>query len=133
MARKFKVKVGDKTFDVEIEEVTESGPSVAERAPLPRPAREPVRVPTPPAEERARGPTPVAEAKTGVILAPLPGKVVSVKCREGDAVKAGDTVLVLESMKMENEIVAPVSGTVKKISVTVDASVNYGDVLAIIE
>lgn len=64
---------------------------------------------------------------------PITGKIISVDVKAGDEVKEGDILCLLESMKMENPILAPVSGTVTKIGVTADQSVKPGDVIAIIE
>ena len=66
------------------------------------------------------------------VLAPMPGTVLGVKVNVGDAVKAGDVVVVLEAMKMENDIVAPCDGTVKQILVQKTSTVNTDDVLAVI-
>ena len=62
----------------------------------------------------------------------MPGKVLSVKVNVGDAVKEGDLVLLLEAMKMENEIFATASGTVSQVRVNAGDSVNTGDALIII-
>ncbi|MFQ6019346.1 MAG: biotin/lipoyl-containing protein [Dehalococcoidia bacterium] len=67
------------------------------------------------------------------ITAPMTGKVVRHLVQAGEAVQAGDGVTVLEAMKMENELKAPVAGTVKEIRVTEGAVVNSGDVVAVIE
>ena len=64
------------------------------------------------------------------VSAPMPGKILGIKANVGDAVKKGDVILVLEAMKMENEIVAPEDGTVASIDVAVGASVEAGNVLA---
>ncbi|EEG52524.1 biotin/lipoyl-containing protein, partial [Enterocloster asparagiformis] len=64
------------------------------------------------------------------VTAPMPGKVVGVKASAGQAVKKGDTILVLEAMKMENDIVAPQDGTVASINVSTGDSVESGAVLA---
>ncbi len=66
------------------------------------------------------------------IKAPMPGTVLAVKKNVGDAVKAGDVVIVLEAMKMENDIVAPCDGTVKSINAPKGSTVNTDDVLAVI-
>ena len=66
------------------------------------------------------------------VLAPMPGTVLGVKVNVGDAVKAGDVMIVLEAMKMENDIVAPCDGTVKQILVQKTSTVNTDDVLAVI-
>jgi acetyl/propionyl-CoA carboxylase alpha subunit len=66
------------------------------------------------------------------LVAPMPGKVVRLLARDGDAVEAGAGIAVVEAMKMQNEIKSPKKGTVKKILVSAGAAVNAGDVLAII-
>ena len=67
------------------------------------------------------------------LIAPMPGKVVRVLLREKDEVEAGQGVLVVEAMKMQNEIKSPKKGVVQKIVATEGANVNPGDVLAIVE
>ena len=67
------------------------------------------------------------------LTAPMPGKVVRVLAREGDEVEAGAGVLVVEAMKMQNEIKSPKKGTIQKIVAAVGVAVNAGDVLAIVE
>jgi biotin carboxyl carrier protein len=64
---------------------------------------------------------------------PITGKIISVNYKEGDTVQEGDVLCVLESMKMENPILAPVGGTITKMEVAVDQVVNPGGVVAIIE
>jgi biotin carboxyl carrier protein len=64
---------------------------------------------------------------------PITGKILTVSVKPGDKVSEGDVLCVLESMKMENPIVAPVSGTVASISVKADQAVKPGDVIAVIE
>jgi biotin carboxyl carrier protein len=67
------------------------------------------------------------------LVAPMPGRVVRVLLRQGDAVEAGQGVLVVEAMKMQNEIKSPKKGTVQKIVAAEGSSVSPGDVLAIVE
>lgn len=64
---------------------------------------------------------------------PITGKIISVNYKEGDTVQEGDVLCVLESMKMENPILSPVSGTITKIGVAVDQVVNPGGTVAVIE
>ncbi|MBR3580005.1 MAG: biotin/lipoyl-binding protein [Lachnospiraceae bacterium] len=64
------------------------------------------------------------------IEAPMPGKILGIKANVGDAVKKGQVIMILEAMKMENEIVATQDGTVASINVAVNAAVEAGDVLA---
>jgi len=65
-----------------------------------------------------------------VISAPMPGKILAVKVSNGQTVKKGDLLFVLEAMKMENEIMAPKSGVISGVFVQKDANVNPGDKLA---
>jgi biotin carboxyl carrier protein len=68
-----------------------------------------------------------------IVEVPLTGKIIKVEAKQGDKVKEGDTLVILESMKMENPIVATVGGTVVKMGVNVDQVVKTGDTIAIIE
>ena len=67
-----------------------------------------------------------------VVEAPLPGNIFAIKVKEGDAVKAGDVLIVIEAMKMENDVCAPADGVVKQILVSKGALVATGDTLAVI-
>lgn len=85
-------------------------------------------------------PTPIAKkapvgkvAIEGAVTAPMTGKIVSVKVKKGDTVKSGETLCVLEAMKMENEIISTRAGTVQKVSVSEGSNVNEGDTLIILE
>ena len=64
---------------------------------------------------------------------PISGKIVSVEVKVGDAVKEGDTLCIIESMKMENPIMAPVAGTIKEVGVSAGKTVTEGDLVATIE
>jgi biotin carboxyl carrier protein len=59
----------------------------------------------------------------------MPGTILDIRVKSGDAVKAGDVLLILEAMKMENEIIAPSAGTIDTVQVSRGASVNAGDIL----
>ena len=87
-----------------------------------------------PAPEAAPAPAPAAApagaAGSVKVTAPMPGKIVGVKAAVGQAVKKGETVLVLEAMKMENDIVAPQDGTVASINVSTGDAVESGAILA---
>ena len=73
---------------------------------------------------------PAGAAGSVSVSAPMPGKVVAVKAAVGQAVKKGDVILVLEAMKMENDIVAPQDGTIASINASTGDSVESGAVLA---
>ncbi len=80
-------------------------------------------------------PAPVAQAPAGgeKVEAPMPGTILDVKVSNGQAVKKGELVAILEAMKMENEIFAPCDGTVASLTVAKGASVNAGDVICTIQ
>ena len=67
------------------------------------------------------------------IQVPITGKIISVNVKAGDAVDEGDIICILESMKMENPILAPVGGTVTKVAIASDQTVKPGDTIAVIE
>lgn len=119
--RKFNISVNGSTYEVEVEEI--GGvvqPVVKSAAPAPKAQS----APTAPAPAAS---TPVAGAAN--VSAPMPGNIVSIKVKNGDAVNQGDVLCVLEAMKMENEIVAPKSGKVVAVCTSQGASVNTGDTL----
>jgi len=68
-----------------------------------------------------------------IIEVPITGKIISVNVKPGDVVKEGDILCLLESMKMENPILAPVDGTITQVEIEVEQVVKAGDILAIIE
>jgi len=67
------------------------------------------------------------------IQVPITGKIISVNVKEGDAVDEGDIICILESMKMENPILAPVGGTIAKVAIASDQTVKPGDTIAVID
>lgn len=86
-------------------------------------------------ERRLRTAVGKGDIKTGkrVVAAPMPGKVVRLLVRPGDAVQPGDGIIVVEAMKMENELKSPAAGTVKEVRVEEGKAVGGGDVLVVIE
>ncbi len=68
-----------------------------------------------------------------IIEVPITGKIISVNVKPGDEVKEGDTICILESMKMENPILAPADGTITEVGVTADQVVKPGEKIAVIE
>jgi pyruvate carboxylase subunit B len=148
-ARTFNVYVGQEYFEVEVDEpggspvirnlgqlpampVQPAAAVAPAAAAAPAPAAE-----APAAEKKAEAPAPAApaveEAPAGTpMTAPMPGMIVRFEKKVGDAVTEGETVLVLEAMKMENALPAPVSGTVKSIHFESGDSVAKGDVMCVI-
>ena len=112
---------------VEIEVAAAAAPAPAAETPKASPA------PAAPKAEPAPAPAPKAAPAGGTkITSPLPGSVIKVLVSEGQAVKKGDTLLTLESMKMENAIMAECDGTVSKIAVTAGQNVMQDDILVIL-
>ncbi len=124
----YTITVNGNVYDVTVEEGTGVVAPVAAA-----PVAAPVAAPAPKAAAPAPAPAPKAPAgaQGGVkINAPMPGKILGVKASVGQAVKRGDVIVILEAMKMENEIVAPQDGTVASINTTVGEQVEAGAVLA---
>ena len=127
---KYIVTLNGKNYEVDVTETEAVVTGVKEvstapvAAPVSAAAAAPAAAPAAPAAAAPTDGTPVK--------APMPGTILSIKAPVGTAVKAGDVVLVLEAMKMENDIVAPCDGTVKQVLVAKGASVNTDDVLAVI-
>lgn len=118
--KSYTITVNGNVYDVTVEENV--GGAAMPKAPV---KAAPVAAPKTPAAPVSAG------TQGGVkVNAPMPGKILAVKANVGQAVKKGDVLLVLEAMKMENEVVAPETGTVASINVAVGDSVEVGTVLA---
>ena len=138
MLRKFKISIDGTQYLVEMEEVGAPQATPADAAPVTAtPAPAPVATPTPapaapapePAPAAAPAPAPAAPAGAHVQNAPMPGTIVDIRVNVGDAVTANQPVMVLEAMKMENEVVADRDGVIASIDVAKGAMVNPGDPL----
>ncbi len=114
--RKYNVNVNGTAYEVTVEEIQGGAAAPA-----------PVAAPAP-----APAPAPAAAGSGEPVSAPMPGTLLDVKVSVGQAVKSGDVLMILEAMKMENEIMAPRDGTVTSVSATKGASVQSGDVLCTI-
>jgi len=135
MVRRYRVTVAGQTYEVEVEELGSGGAAVrsAERvAPQAAPAAASSSYAAPAAAAAYTAPEHAARpaARGGIVSSPLPGKVLAVRAQVGQKVKRGDLLLVIEAMKMENEIFAGEAGTVRKVHVTSGQSVETGDPLA---
>lgn len=133
--KKFLIKVNGNQYEVEVDEVRDGSvpaytPVVSApvaSAPVSAPAAAPAPAPAPAAEKKPATGGSVGSVK---VSAPMPGTILKVVAGVGDSVKRGDVLVILEAMKMENEIVAPSEGVVASINVTKGTSVNAGDLLA---
>ena len=109
--KKYRVNVNGTVYEVELEEITGAAPAAA-----------PVAAPAAPA----------APAGGEKITAPMPGTILAVNVTSGSAVKKGDVLMILEAMKMENEIMAPCDGTVTSVAAAKGAAVESGALLCTI-
>ena len=105
--KKYRVNVNGTVYEVELEDISGSAVAAA----------------------------PVAAAPAGgeQVVAPMPGNILAVNVKDGDSVKAGQVLMVLEAMKMENEIMCPCDGKVASVSVSKGASVESGALLCVIQ
>ena len=124
---KYSVTLNGKVYEVEVEESDAVITSVSDAAPTPA---APVAAPAAPVA--AAPAAPAASADGEKVAAPMPGTILSVSANVGQAVKAGEVLMILEAMKMENEIVAPCNGTVKQILVQKGSTVATDQALAVI-
>ena len=140
---KYVATLNGKKYEVEIERVDEyrpldRGAQVSAPAPILAAAPAPKAAPAPAAAPASKAapasapaPAPAAAPSAGgqTVEAPMPGKILDIKVKVGDAVSYGQCVIVMEAMKMETEIVAPAAGTVAAINVSTGDSVETGAVL----
>ncbi|NLG88312.1 MAG: biotin/lipoyl-binding protein [Clostridiaceae bacterium] len=130
--RKFVINVNGNRYEVEVEEVTGSGNAIATAAaPVQAAPAEPAQPVQKAAAPEAPKPAVSSSAPEGAvkITAPMPGTILDIKVKTGDQVKKGDVLLILEAMKMENEIVSPQDGVIASVNTSKGASVNSGDLL----
>ena len=123
--KNYTITVNGNMYDVTVEEKGAGAAPAAAPAAAPKPAPAAAPAPAPAAAPAASGSAGAVKVK-----APMPGKILSIKASEGQAVSKGDVILLLEAMKMENEVVAPQDGTIATINVASGAAVEAGDVLA---
>lgn len=129
----YTITVNGNTYHVSVEEGVAApapAPAAASASPAPTPAA--ASAPAPAAQAAPEKPAAAATGSEGSlkVSSPMPGKILAVKASVGQAIKKGDVILILEAMKMENEIVAPQDGTIASINVTAGQTVEAGTLLA---
>ncbi len=116
--KKYRVNVNGTVYEVELEEMTGAAAAPVAAAPAP-----------------AAPAAPVAAAPAGgeKVTAPMPGNILSVNVAAGDSVKRGQVLLILEAMKMENEIMSPCDGVVASVHTSKGSAVESGALLCVIQ
>ena len=131
---KYKITLKGRTYEVEVEAgeaiLLDEYEAIAPSAPAAAPAAAPVAAA--PAAAPAAPAAPVVTGSGEAVNAPMPGNILKVNVTNGQAVKAGDVLCILEAMKMENEIMAPKDGTVTQVLVSKGATVDTGAPLVVI-
>lgn len=124
--KNFNITVNGTPYSVTVEETAGgapvAAPAAAPKAAAPAPAAAP-------AAEAPKAAAPAGSAGAVSVTAPMPGNILDVKASVGASVKSGDTLCILEAMKMENEIVAPQDGTIASVNCAKGDVVNAGDLL----
>lgn len=130
--KKLRITIGKKTYDVTVEVLDEGAP--AEARPISQPASPSGAAPPPSAAPApSGGHAHPAPAEAGAVVSPMAGVVKSVLVKEGDDVEQGQTLLVLEAMKMDNRVNAPRAGSVAQVHVGEGQSVAEGESLMVLE
>ena len=128
---KYKVTLNNRVYEVEVEQgeamLVDEYELAAPAAPAPAVAAAPVAAAAP-----AAAAAPVSVAAGEPVKSPMPGNILKINVTQGQKVNEGDVIMILEAMKMENEIVATRSGTIAQIAVSKGAVVETGAVLAVI-
>lgn len=128
---KYKVTLNGRTYEVEVEAgkamLLDEYEAIVPTAPVAAPAAAPAPVAAP-----AAAPAPAAPVAGEAVTAPMPGNILKVNVTPGQAVKEGDVLVVLEAMKMENEILAPKACTVKQVLVSKGSTVDTGATLVVL-
>jgi len=130
--RQFRVLVNGNEYKVGIEELSDQGGSPAAVKPAPQRTATPAPEAKAPQPAKAAAPSTSKGEVSGNIIAAMPGTILDIKVNVGDTITRGQTLIILEAMKMENEIMASSDGTVQEILIAKGASVNSGDLLMVL-
>ncbi|MGL4913391.1 MAG: biotin/lipoyl-containing protein [Romboutsia sp.] len=123
MIKKYSITVNGNTYDVEVEEQGTQGGTVV------RPASAQASAPKAQVPKQHPKPQAIQSQGSGSINAPMPGTINDIRVKVGDSVKKGQVLLILEAMKMENELVAGCDGTISAVNISKGSSVSVGDIL----
>ena len=133
--KKFNITVNGVSYEVDVEEMKDGAAPATPAAPAAAPKPKAAAPAAPAAPKTQAAPAPAAAAPAGgtTVESPMPGNIWKIIVKEGQEVKEGETLIILEAMKMENEIPAPCDGVVASLHVAEGAAVNGGDILVSIK
>ena len=134
--KKYLITVNQKQYEVEVEEVKSSSAGAFQNlksAPKMKSGVSPSEIKSEKSQSSKSSKGKASEKGGHKVSAPMPGSVFKMLVSPGDEVKKGQTLLVFEAMKMENDLTAPADGTVSEITVSEGDAINVGDVLVVIE
>ncbi|MGL5436513.1 MAG: biotin/lipoyl-containing protein [Lachnospiraceae bacterium] len=134
----YRVNVNGNEYEISIEDISGTPSSYAAtpvRNAAPAPARVPAAAPRQTAAPVMPKPAaaPAAATNGTQVTAPMPGNIITVKVSDGQSIKKGDVLMILEAMKMENEIMAPCDGTIQSLSAAAGSAVTSGALLCVIQ
>lgn len=127
--KKYRITVNENIYEVEVEELQSETGNSAYKSVTQNVSSKTVTTSAKPAATEQKSRTAKPATTSGAVTSPMPGTILDVKVKEGDKVKKGQVLMILEAMKMENEIMASSDGQVKTVYVEKGASVNTGDPL----
>ncbi len=122
MTRRYRITVEGKTFEVEVESI-DSAPTTQA---IPQPQVQVTPTPPPPPQEPSAGPVMAKPVSAKDVISPIPGKIKQIAVKPGQTVAPGDLLMVIEAMKMDNEILCDVNATVSELLVKEGDSVSIG-------
>jgi len=129
--KKYQITLKGQVYELDVEEIGGSSTPVASKtASTPAAASAPSATQAPKATPPKAAPK-AAPAGAQTVVAPMPGKIMAVNVKNGDSIKRGDIICILEAMKMQNEIMATQEGTVSDVRITVGQIMSTGDVIIV--
>lgn len=128
MIKKYRIRVNEKEYMVEVEEMEEEGGAIEKEEYENLKEKR-----TTTTERRILSKQETTVVKEKIVFAPMPAKITKINCKEGKRVKKGDLLIVIEAMKMENEILSPLDGVVKEVCVVEGMNVSSEEKLVVFE
>lgn len=128
--KKYQITLKGQVYELDVEEIGGSAPVANKTVSAPATTVAPAATQAPKATPPKAAPK-AAPAGAQTVVAPMPGKIMAVNVKQGDSIKRGDIICILEAMKMQNEIMATQEGTVSDVRITVGQVMSTGDVIIV--